>query len=317
MVLLAIFFFRSVMEAVMTRYPDIVVPGRRRYLILVTVLGACSLALAVALQIGWIVINWQTGLMLVLGILLFALLIAGVTLNMIFLIREIKRNEQHDSFINAVTHELKTPVASIRLYLETLKKREPEPEKRREFYDVMLADSDRLLGTIEQILQAGRERSSRKLSYKMRIDMAELVRDCIGIAKLRHHLRENSIEYSSSGPAFVDGDLPELKAAIFNLLDNAIKYSGAVVRVKVYVGRKEGRIIVRVRDEGIGIPQVELKRIFKRFYRIPGVISQRIKGTGLGLFIVKSIVRRHGGKVLAESAGTGHGSTFTLEFPAA
>ncbi len=293
------------------------VPGRRRSLIFVTVLGVCSLALAVGLQIGWIVIKWQTGLMLVLGILLFGLLIAGVTLNMIFLIREVKRNEQHDSFINAVTHELKTPVASIRLYLETLKKREPEVEKRREFYDVMLADTERLLGTIEQVLQAGRERSSRKLSHKLRINMTEMVRDCVGIARLRHHLRENSIEFSFSGTSFVEGDITELKAAIFNLLENAIKYSGAAVRIKVHVARKDDKVIVRVRDEGIGIPQPELKRIFKRFYRIPGVISQRIKGTGLGLFIVKSIAKRHGGKVIAESAGTGHGSTFTLEFPAA
>ncbi len=300
-----------------SRYPEYVVPGRRRSLILVTVLGVCSLAIAVGLQIGWIVLNWQTGLMLVLGILFFGLLIAGVTLNMIFLIREVKRNEQHDSFINAVTHELKTPVASIRLYLETLKKREPEAEKRREFYDVMLADSDRLLGTIEQILQAGRERSARKLSHKIRINMTEMVRDCIGIARLRHHLRENSIEFSSSGSPFVEGDITELKAAIFNLLENAIKYSGAVVRIKVHVARKDEKVIIRVRDEGIGIPQPELKRIFKRFYRIPGVISQRIKGTGLGLFIVKSIVNRHGGKVMAESAGTGHGSTFTMELPAA
>lgn len=300
-----------------SRYPEYVVPGRRRSLILVTVLGVCSLAIAVGLQIGWIVLNWQTGLMLVLGILFFGLLIAGVTLNMIFLIREVKRNEQHDSFINAVTHELKTPVASIRLYLETLKKREPEAEKRREFYDVMLADSDRLLGTIEQILQAGRERSARKLSHKIRINMTEMVRDCIGIARLRHHLRENSIEFSSSGSPFVEGDITELKAAIFNLLENAIKYSGAVVRIKVHVARKDEKVIIRVRDEGIGIPDQELKRIFKRFYRIPGVISQRIKGTGLGLFIVKSIVNRHGGKVMAESAGTGHGSTFTMELPAA
>lgn len=292
------------------------VPGRRRSIILVTVLGVCSLALAVALQIGWIVINWRTGLMLVLGILLFALLIAGVTLNMIFLIREIKRNEQHDSFINAVTHELKTPVASIRLYLETLKKREPDPEKRREFYDVMLADSDRLLGTIEQVLQAGRTGSARKLSHKTRIDMAELVSDCIGIARLRHHLPEQAIEFSSFGNGSVEGDPNELKAAISNLLDNAIKYSGASVRIKASVTRSTDSVIVSVRDEGIGIPQPELKRIFKRFYRIPGVITQRIKGTGLGLFIVNSIARRHGGKVSAQSPGTGHGSTFTLELPA-
>lgn len=299
-----------------TRYPETVVPGRRRSLILVTVLGVCSLALAIALQIGWIVVNWQYGLMLVLGILLFALLITGVTLNTIFLIREIKRNEQHDSFINAVTHELKTPVASIRLYLETLKKREPNEEKRREFYDIMLADNDRLLSTIEQVLHAGRTGSSRKLIHKTRIDMTELVRDSITISRLRHHLPEPSIEFSSFGESWVEGDPGELKAAVSNLLDNAIKYSGASVRIKAQLIKTAETITFTVRDEGIGIPQPELKRIFKRFYRIPGIISQRVKGTGLGLFIVTSVARRHGGKVSAQSAGTGHGSTFTLELPA-
>lgn len=284
-----------------------------------TILGIALIALAVGLNIGWVVINWRTGLMLALGISLFAILIAGVALNTIFLIREIKRNEQHDAFINSVTHELKTPVASIRLYLETLRSRELDPAKRQEFYAIMLADSNRLLGTIEQVLQAGRTGSAKRLAHKSRIDVSELVAECIGIARTRHHLPEEAIGLTAAARAVVEGDADELKAAVSNLLDNAVKYSAGNVRVRASVVAAEAgaKVAVRVSDEGVGIPQPELKNVFKRFYRIPGAISQRVKGTGLGLFIVNSIARRHGGRVYAESAGAGHGSTFTLELPAA
>ena len=129
------------------------ISGRRRSVIFFTVLGICLVAFAVTLNISWIVLNWHRAVLVVLGIVLFIPIIAGMVLNTIFLVREIRRNEQHDSFINAVTHELKTPVASIRLYLQTLQTRDLDEDKRREFYRIMLEDSDRLLQTIEQVLQ--------------------------------------------------------------------------------------------------------------------------------------------------------------------
>src|SRR6266576_4806015 len=147
------------------------VRGRRRKSVaFFIVLGACLVALAVALNVGWILLNWREVALLVLGIIFFVVIITGVVLNTIFLIREIRRNEQHDAFINAVTHELKTPLASIRLYLQTLKKREIEEVKRQEFYDVMLADSDRLLQTVEQVLQAGRATVKRQKATATTID---------------------------------------------------------------------------------------------------------------------------------------------------
>ncbi len=273
------------------------------------------LALATTLNIGWIVINWRTGVMLVLGILFFAILIAGVALNTIFLIREIKRNEQHDSFINAVTHELKTPVASIRLYLDTLKAREPDGPKRREFYDIMTADSDRLLATIEQVLEAGRVGSARKPAHSTRVDMSEIVNECASVARSRLHLGGDSIQAVLAPNSCVEGDPHDLKAAVSNLIDNAVKYSGTPVRVRAEVMHVDDKILVVVSDQGVGIPAEELKRIFGRFYRIPSNITQRVKGTGLGLFIVKSVARRHGGKVYAQSEGSGKGSRFTLELP--
>src|ERR687898_3243124 len=159
------------------------ISGRRRSVIFFTVLGICLVVLAVTLNVGWVVISWQQGLLAVLGIIFFLVIIAGMVLNTIFLVREIRRNEQHDSFINAVTHELKTPVASIRLYLQTLQTREIEEPKRREFYRIMLEDSDRLLHTIEQVLRAGSTASRWRRIARTRVDLGEAARECVELAR--------------------------------------------------------------------------------------------------------------------------------------
>lgn len=293
--------------------------GRRRSKAFFVALGVCLVLVTATLYVGWIVLNWRTGLLLVLGVAFFSVIIAGVVLNTIFLVREIRRNEQHDAFINAVTHELKTPVASIRLYLQTLQTRELQDEKRREFYDIMLADSDRLMATIEQVLRAART-ASTKPALGTVVDMREIVAECVGIARTRHHLPAEALEFVDAAPSApsVLGDLDELKAAVLNLIDNAVKYSGQTVSIMVELAYSGvNHVSVRVRDQGTGIPPGELKRIFKRFYRIPNASALRVKGTGLGLFIVRSVAERHGGRTWAESEGPGFGSTFILELPAA
>src|SRR3954454_4248175 len=131
------------------------ISGRQRKTIFFTVFGICLGAAAVTLNVSWLVLNWRETLLVVFGSIFFMVIIAGMVINTIFLVREIRRNEQHDSFINAVTHELKTPVASIRLHLQTLQMRDLDEGKRRDFYRVMLEDSDRLLHTIDQVLLAG------------------------------------------------------------------------------------------------------------------------------------------------------------------
>src|SRR5256712_14196780 len=146
------------------------VSTRRKSIAFFITLGACLVALAIALNVGWILLNWREVALLVFGIIFFLLIIVGLVLNTTFLIREIRRNEQHDAFINAVTHELKTPLASIRLYLQTLKTREINEEQRQEFYDVMLADNDRLLKTVEQVLRAGETGAKRSLRHATDID---------------------------------------------------------------------------------------------------------------------------------------------------
>jgi two-component system, OmpR family, sensor histidine kinase SenX3 len=297
------------------------ISGRRRSVIFFTVLGICLVALAVTLNVSWVVLNWRTGVLAILGVVFFLVLIAGMVLNTIFLVREIRRNEQHDSFINAVTHELKTPVASIRLYLQTLQTRELDEAKRREFYRIMLDDSDRLLHTIEQVLRAGSSGSRLRRSARTRVDLGDIARECVNLARTRFHLGDDALAYEErlpAGPAVVMGDPDELKAAVWNLVDNAVKYSSGSVSVTVALEEVEGqRLAIRVRDRGAGISQSELKRIFRRFYRIPVSVAARTKGSGLGLFIVRSVAKKHGGRAFAESLGTGQGSTFTLMLPKA
>jgi len=297
---------------------SMVVGGRRTSIAFFIALGAGLIAFIVFLYVGWVLLGWQNGILLFFGILLVLLVIAGVVLNTTFLVREVRRNAQHDAFINAVTHELKTPVASIRLYLETLQTRAVDEPKRQEFYRTMLDDSDRLLGTIEQILRTGRTGQTKRALHVSAIDFGGIIEDCLARARRLYHVPPDALTYRPGPPVTIQGDEDEVRAAVSNLIDNAVKYSGKDVQVKVETENIDGRYVeVRVKDNGPGIPKSELKQIFKRFYRVSGPLATRVKGTGLGLFIVRSVAKRHHGRVWAESDGPGHGSTFVLQLPIA
>ncbi len=290
---------------------------RRKTTIFFLLLGICLSALAVALNITWILLNLREVVLLVLGVIFFALIITGLILNTIFLLREIRRNEQHDAFLNAVTHELKTPIASIKLFLETLKTREVELDKRVEFYDVMLSDSDRLLGTVEQVLQASRTREKHRPMDLAELNLAEVLSETIATVRGQLHLDEAAIRFS--GPVeelTVLGDAGELRTAFTNLLDNAVKYSNGDRRISVRLKSKGTRAAeVFIKDNGIGIARADLKRVFKRFYRVPNRSKDAAIGTGLGLPIVRSIIEKHGGRIHAESKGLERGSTFYVRLP--
>ena len=296
------------------------ISSRRGTIVFFLCLGIGLVALAIALNVGWIILNWREGVLLLFGIIFFALIIAGMVVNTIFLVRELRRSEQHDSFINAVTHELKTPVASIRLHLETLQRRDLPEGQKQQFYKVMLSDTDRLTETVEQVLRAGRAGDKKAGREKTEVDFAQVVRDCMEATRARHHLPADAIRYheaASNGNGLrVRGSAEDLRTAVSNVLDNAIKYSGDTVDVRVSLDSPdEKRIVLRVQDQGVGIPADDVKRIFKRFYRVTHRSLAHVKGTGLGLFIVKAIAQKHGGKVSAESQGEGQGTTIVMELP--
>lgn len=293
--------------------------GRRRNVVLFVLLGVCLVGVAVALNVGWIILNWRRDAPMLIGIPFFLLLIAGVVLNTIFLVREVRRNERHDSFINAVTHELKTPIASIKLYLETLERRELSDERRQEFYGIMLEDSDRLLATVEQVLKAGEVGQRSHSSARAPVDMRELVASSIHRTRILHHLDDDSLSFEEPAPdvsVIVRGDQEELRTVVTNLLNNAVKYSPDSVQILVRLAvERDAWVILSVTDHGIGIAPAHLKRIFKRFYRVPKRNVLRTKGTGLGLFLVRTIARQHGGDAFAESPGEGKGATLSVQLP--
>ncbi|HET7871373.1 MAG TPA: HAMP domain-containing sensor histidine kinase, partial [Terriglobales bacterium] len=294
------------------------ITSRKRTIAFAVTLGVLVAAVALVLNVSWIVLNWREVVPLVLGIIFFGVIIAGMVLNTIFLVREVRRNEQQDSFLNAVTHELKTPITSIRLYLETLERRSVDESKRNEFYRLMLEDTARLLGTVEQVLRAGEVRQRGDKRNWQDLNFSELVQQSLELARLRNGLAPEALGFGADPPGNVTtvGNPEELRTAVANLLENAVKYSRAHPHIVVDLLTPDmDTILLRVRDNGIGIARPELKRIFKRFYRAQNSRSGQVKGTGLGLFIVRSIANRHGGSVQAESDGEGQGSTFTLRLP--
>lgn len=282
-------------------------------------LGVCLILLAIILNITWIHNNGRRLAFDLLGVLLFSILIAGVVLNTVFLLREVRRNERQDSFLNAVTHELKTPIASIRLYLETLQRHPGDELQRQRFYAVMRDDTDRLLATVETVLKAGELGQRQRLQQRTRIELHPLVADCIATVVLRNHLQPDQItlvDVPGNVRLFVLGNPDDLRTAVLNLLDNSVKYSPGGVQITCRLSiERYTWLVLAITDTGLGLGPRDLKRIFKRFYRAPSNDQVKIKGTGLGLFLVRTIARQHGGDIRATSEGPGKGSTFYLKLP--
>ncbi len=249
------------------------------------------------------------------GSLLFLLLIAGLVLIVMLLLREVRLNERQSNFVSAVTHELKTPVASLKLYLDTLEYRELPPDRRSEFYRTMREDIDRLNATINSVLNAAMY-TDRPVAEPRPLDLARLVRRAVDLTRTRFQLPPEAVRCLCPERLPLAGDAQALETAVLNLLDNAVKYSKEKVQIEVEVwADDDGQAHVRVADHGVGMARTQLPFIFTRFYRIGSEVRRSRTGTGLGLFIVRSIVKGHRGSVTADSPGPDRGSTFTITLP--
>ena len=301
----------------------------RRSIGLALALGITLCVIAVGLGVGWQLLvvaigpvtRGLTGLhwaLIVLGSLLSLLILVGLVLLCVWLVREIRFNQRQQAFLDAVTHEMKTPLAALRLYLETLGRHDLAEPRRRSFLARMGEDVERLERTVGQVLAAARAETATRRAPPEPIDLTALLAGLAAEIRSRHGLPEEAIRVERRRPLAALGDATELGLVFRNLLENAVKYSEPPVEVHVHlVEGADGRVRAEISDRGIGIEPRELRKIFQRFYRVGRDVQRQAAGLGLGLFIVRSLVRRNGGRVEALSEGSGRGSRFVVTLRAA
>jgi signal transduction histidine kinase len=290
-------------------------------------LGAITVLLSLALLVGWSFLLGQKIMrsadiavdvwLLVLGALSFVLIITVLVLFVVSLARGIIEVRKQDSFIDSVTHELKSPLASLQLCLETLGREGLEVDAREQLRTMMLEDVDRLRAFIDDVLEANRLSYARAGMLNLSdVSLADLAEDCAEAVRARYKLLPEEITIDIEPELVVSTDRAALGLVVKNLIDNAAKYSGRPARVEVR-GRRdaEGRVLIEVSDSGIGIDRKNLKRVFHRFYRVEDEEVRQRRGTGLGLFVVWALVKQLGGKVRASSEGRGQGTTMRVELP--
>ncbi|HVH07021.1 MAG TPA: HAMP domain-containing sensor histidine kinase [Myxococcota bacterium] len=296
----------------------------RRSIRLPLALGIALACLTAALAVGWQVLlvgDWRPvaqGLttlhwvLIVLGSLFFVMVLGGLVWLCAWLVREMRLNQRQQAFLDAVTHEMKTPLASLSLYLETLSRHDPAPERRRVFLERMQEDVRRLENTVGQVLAATRAEVRRRAPAEP-LDLGALLHSCVEEVRGRHGLSDEAVRFLPGPAALAFGNRAELQVVFRNLLENAVKYSDGPVDVRASVQRLgNGRVRAEIADRGIGLERRELRRIFQRFYQASRDVQRQAQGLGLGLFVVRQLVRRQGGSVQARSDGPGRGSRFTV-----
>ena len=292
-------------------------------------LGAIAVLVSIALMVGWSFLLGQKIMrsadiavdvwLLVLGAFSFVLIITVLVLFVISLARGIIEVRKQDTFIDSVTHELKSPLASLQLCLETLGREGLEGNAREQLRTMMLEDVDRLRAFIDDVLEANRLSYARPGMLNLSdVSLLELAEDCADAVRARHKLSAEEVVVEVDPELVVSTDRAALGIVVKNLIDNAAKYSSRPARVEVK-GRRDvdGRMLLEVTDNGIGIDKKNLKRVFHRFYRVEDQEVRQRRGTGLGLFVVWALVKQLGGKVQALSEGQGQGTTMRVELPIA
>ncbi|MCY2979869.1 MAG: HAMP domain-containing sensor histidine kinase [Planctomycetota bacterium] len=282
-------------------------------------LAIVMIVMLVGLTIGWILItifgaNW---ILLSVGSIMFVFVLLGVVLYLVWSIQQINLNRRQSNFIDAVTHELKSPITSLKLFLQTLGKRNIDEAQRQEFYHSMLDDVDRLDQLITQLLDVARlQQDSNEPEPESWVAIESTLEEFTNKLVAQHHVNRDCVRIECP-PCDVWARRVDIDILVRNLIDNALKYAGKppVVEVKVRVDSQSGNITILVSDNGIGIPRHLHRKIFRRFYRVGNELERTKPGTGLGLFLVRSIVRRIRGSIRVADLPKNSGSRFELVLP--
>ncbi|MAT15004.1 MAG: histidine kinase [Planctomyces sp.] len=269
-------------------------------------------------MVFWIVILARQSAitLLTLGTVLFALILIGLTFYLFLTIKEVRLRKQQSNFVDSVTHELKTPIASLRLYLETLQMRDLDADRREEFYKTMSSELERLDQLISQLLEVAGLDAIGQHHEPEEVELLPLLKKC-AVSAAAHHKKDVDAVFEFEGPAvFLQTRRLILEMIFGNLLDNAIKYGGTPPWVKVEIQlRPRGRIVTRIVDNGQGVPYEQRAKIFRIFYRGENELTRKQKGTGLGLYIVKTLVNLLKGRVSVHHHLPTGGSVFEVELP--
>lgn len=262
-----------------------------------------------------IAIDSPNVLIFVLGIIL----LVGIEIAMVLTFRnltvQMKLTSLYDNFIANVSHELKSPLSSIQLFLETLSSKEVSKEKRLEFYSMMHKDADRLKKLINSILEISRLEQKR-IAYNYHIYQAEkVVRELVNNSIIQFKVSGDSVRIEGSSDERCVIDKEAMQIVFDNLMSNSTKYSHNKVNITVRLSKEEKYVIIDFCDKGIGILPKDQKRIFEKFQRIANPDVPNVKGTGLGLYWAKEIIKYHGGKISVFSEGIGTGTTITIKLP--
>lgn len=298
----------------------------RRSLRLPIILAIVMIVILIILTVGWVLLNVRAlgntqfaGLywtLLSIGTVFIATLLAGVIIYLVFSIKTINFNQRQSNFLDSVTHEFKSPIASMKLCLQTLSRRQVSDEERASFHQYMLEDLDRLDLLVNQVLDAGRMDTIPPDEETENISLVEVLQECAKTVCTRYRVPAETIQISTE-PCRIQAKQVDLELIFRNLIDNAVKYAGTEPEVEVELRKHaDQHIVIQIRDNGAGIPKTLRNKVFERFRRLGLELERERPGTGLGLFIVRTLVRRLGGKIRVHDRETGTGAVFEVELPA-
>ena len=286
-------------------------------------LAVVMISLVITLIVGWVILTVREidrsavfWVLLFVGTIFLVLVLVGVVLYLLISIKGIRLNQRQSNFIDSVTHELKSPIASLKLYLQTLSRRNVTEEKQADFYRFMLDDLERLDTLINHMLDAARLDQLPVETDLVDVELSSVLRSCAETLCLRYHLPVETVSLDLT-PAIVRARPIDLEMVFRNLIDNALKYGGAEPVVEVesrFVG--DDKIVTRIVDNGRGIPAKLRRKIFGRFVRLGSELERSQSGTGLGLFIVRTLVKRMRGQITVRDRGKQSGTIFEVELPA-